>query len=77
VVEIVKDRRGLQEMNFLHLNQPRAWWTYMADLYAVALLALAVTGLFMLKGKKGITGRGAWLTTVGVLIPVVFLWLYR
>jgi hypothetical protein len=49
----------------------------MADLYAVALLALAVTGLFMLKGKKGITGRGAWLTTFGVLIPVVFLWLYR
>jgi len=77
VVEIVKDRRGLQEMNFLHLNQPRGLWTYMADLYAVALLVLAVTGLFVLKGKKGITGRGAWLTTVGVLIPVAFLWLYR
>jgi hypothetical protein len=77
VVETVKDRRGLQEMNFLHLNQPRGLWTYMADLYAVALVLLGVTGLFVIKGKKGITGRGAWLTTAGVLIPVVFLWLYR
>ncbi len=76
-VEFIQDRRVLQEMNQLHLNQPRGLWTYMADLYAVALLLLAITGLFVIKGKKGITGRGAWLTTVGVLIPLIFLWVYR
>jgi hypothetical protein len=26
--------------------------------------------------KKGVTGRGAWWTGAGVLIPAVFLWLY-
>jgi len=45
----------------------------MADIYAAVLLILAVTGLFVLKGKKGITGRGAWLTGLGVLIPVIFI----
>lgn len=44
-----------------------------ADIYAVVLLILAVTGLFVLKGKKGITGRGAWLTGAGILVPVIFL----
>ena len=41
-----------------------------------ALILVAITGLFVLKGKKGITGRGAWLTGAGVLIPLVFLVMY-
>ncbi|MFQ5605753.1 MAG: PepSY-associated TM helix domain-containing protein [bacterium] len=72
----VNSRAVLREMNFLHLNHPKKIWTWFADLYAVALAFLAITGLFVLKGRKGITGRGAWLTTVGIVIPVVFLWLY-
>ena len=76
VLEVVQDRRVLKEANLLHLNQPRGLWTYLADLYAVALLVLAITGLFVIKGKKGITGRGAWLTAAGASIPLVFLLLY-
>lgn len=71
-----KGRPGLRQANFLHLNEAKKLWTWMADLYAVALLILAVTGLFVLRGKNGITGRGAWLTAVGVAIPAVFLLLY-
>jgi hypothetical protein len=74
--EQVTPRPLLYPMNFLHLNHPKAWWTWMADLYAATLAILAITGLFVLKGKKGITGRGAWLTTIGILVPLVFLWLY-
>ena len=74
--EKITTRTGLHEMNFLHLNSPKKLWTYMADIYAVALAVLAVTGLFVLKGKKGIKGRGAWLTSIGIIIPLVFLWLY-
>ena len=76
-VEIVKRRPVLFAANFLHLNHPKRLWTWMADIYAVALGLLALTGLFVLKGKKGITGRGAWLTAAGAVIPVVFLWLYN
>ncbi len=75
-VEVVRPRPVLRSFNFLHLNEPKKLWTWTADIYAVALLLLAVTGMFVLKGKNGITGRGAWLTAAGVLIPVVFLLLY-
>ena len=68
-------RPVLFEVNQLHLNAPKRWWTYVADLYAVALIVVAVTGLFVLKGRKGITGRGAWLTLIGLLVPVLY-WLY-
>lgn len=76
-VEIVRRRPVLFAANFLHLNHPKRLWTWMADLYAVALGLLAITGMFVLKGRKGITGRGAWLTASGVVIPLVFLWLYN
>lgn len=75
-VETVRARPLLRAFNFLHLNEPRKLWTWMADLYAVALALLAVTGVFVLKGKKGITGRGGWLTAAGVLIPIAFLLIY-
>lgn len=74
-VEIVKRRPVLFAANFLHLNHAKRLWTWMADIYAVALGLLAATGMFVLKGRTGITGRGAWLTVAGALIPVVFLWL--
>ncbi|MCK6622699.1 MAG: PepSY-associated TM helix domain-containing protein [Calditrichaceae bacterium] len=74
--EIVRTRPLIYQTNFLHLNHPKRLWTYFADLYAVALALLAVTGLFILRGKQGITGRGAWLTAIGILLPLFFLWLY-
>ena len=76
-LELVKKRPVLFDFNFLHLNHAKKLWTWVADLYAVALFFLAVTGLFVLSGRKGIKGRGAWLTAIGVLIPVVFLIIYR
>jgi hypothetical protein len=75
-VEVVRPRPILRQANFLHLNHAKRLWTWLADLYAVALGLLAVTGLFVLKGKKGITGRGAWLTGAGIVLPLVVLWLY-
>ena len=74
--EAVRPRPGLRQANFLHLNEAKKLWTWMADVYAVCLLLLAVTGLFVLRGKNGITGRGAWLTAAGVAIPAVFLLIY-
>ncbi len=76
MVERTVPRRVLYEMNQLHLNGPKKAWTYVADLYAIALILLAVTGLFVLKGRLGITGRGGWLTAAGVLIPAVAWFLY-
>ncbi|MBU8892382.1 MAG: PepSY-associated TM helix domain-containing protein [Bacteroidales bacterium] len=74
-IETSKRRPVLHQYNYLHYN-PRKWWTAISDIYAISLMLLAITGLFILKGKNGITGRGAWLTTLGIIVPVIFLLLY-
>ena len=75
-VEKVESRHVFRESNFLHLNAPKKLWTYIADAFAVSLILLAITGLFMLNGKNGFGGRGKWLTLLGILIPVIFLLIY-
>ncbi|MCK4509331.1 MAG: PepSY-associated TM helix domain-containing protein [Desulfuromonadales bacterium] len=67
-------RPGLREMNFLHLNHPKKAWTWFADLYAVALAFLAISGLFMIRRKT--LRRGLVLTGVGIVLPLFFLIVY-
>lgn len=74
--EEIKARPILKASNFLHLNTPRKIWTYVADLFAFGLIFLAISGLFMVKGRNGMKWRGTWLTIAGILIPVLFLLLY-
>jgi hypothetical protein len=75
--EIVKPRLLLHDLNYLHLNHPKKIWTYFSDLYAVCLIFLAVSGLFVLKGRNGLTGRGKWMVAIGLLLPVLLLGWYK
>jgi len=77
VIERPHERVLLRDFNFLHLNHARGLWTWFADAYAALLLLLAVTGMFVLKGKKGLTGRGKWFVVAGLVIPVAFLVVLR
>lgn len=63
----------LYEVNQLHLNTIKGWWTWIADLFALSLITLAVTGLFMIKGKRGLGGRGKWFVGAGLLVPLGFI----
>jgi len=73
LLEKIRKRPIFYGMNYLHYN-PGTWWTWFSDIYAGALALLAITGLFVLKGKNGITGRGAWLTAAGIIIPLIILY---
>jgi len=77
VDETVRQRPLLHQANYLHLNHGKGVWTWVADLYAVALLVMALTGIFIVKGKKGLAGRGRWLLLAGLAIPVVYLVMTR
>jgi hypothetical protein len=70
-------RYGIKEMNMLHYNALKKWYTWFSDLYAAGLIILAITGLFVLRGKNGILGRGAWLTAIGIILPALFLIFYK
>jgi len=69
----VVKRTFLFEVNALHLNTQKGIWTWIADLFAISLLLLVITGLFMMKGERGIGGRGKWFVTAGTAIPVIFV----
>lgn len=56
--------------NWLHRARNKHAWKYVADLYAVLLLYLAISGIFMIKGKLGFKWRGAILISIGVAVPV-------
>lgn len=75
-MEQLRPRPLLYESNLLHLNRLRGTWTLVADAYAVLLLFLAVSGLFMLKGRTGLAGRGKWLVAAGIAVPVLFILAY-
>ncbi len=68
-----KERFFLRVANWLHYNRGKAAWTYIADGYAAFLLFLALSGMFMLKGRKGILGRGALLIAAGAAVPILYV----
>ena len=63
----------LRVSNWLHLNRGKRAWTFIADAYAILLLGLAVSGMFMLPGKRGLRGRGTLLVAAGVAVPVLYV----
>ena len=75
-IEEVKSRPVLREMNSLHLNAPKKMWTYVADIFAGALIVLGITGLFIAPGKSGLMKRGKWFVLAGILLPLFFIYFY-
>ena len=63
-------RKGLQEA-----MAPGAA-RFALDIFAVALAFLALSGIFLIKGRKGLAGRGKWFLAAGAAIPALALWLY-
>jgi len=67
--ETIRRRPVLYDVNRLHLN-PTAWWRLFSDVFAVCLILIAMTGILLPKGRKGLAGRGKWLVGAGLLVPL-------
>lgn len=70
--EHLQKRHFLSALNRLHYN-PARWWTWFSDIFAVSLVVITLTGIVMVKGPKGLWGRGGIELLVGIAIPLVFL----
>jgi uncharacterized protein len=73
VEEAQEPRFFLRVANWLHLNRGKKAWTIIADGYAVFLLLLSLTGLWMFPGRKGLLGRAGVITLAGVLVPALYV----
>ncbi|MFO0774374.1 MAG: PepSY-associated TM helix domain-containing protein [Nitrospiraceae bacterium] len=70
--ERIARRPLIYEVNALHLNRLKGW-KWVSDVFALVLITLSATGLFVLRGKYGMTGRGKWLVAAGLLPPLLGL----
>lgn len=75
-VETTEKRVGLFFANYLHLNKAKRVWTYIADVFAVLLIYLSISGLFMVKGANGLGRRGWIFVLAGLILPLGFYWMY-
>ncbi len=76
VYEQHKQRPVIYWFNRLHYNRVRGW-NFMGDLFAASLIFFALSGIFMVRGKVGVMGRGKWYLIVGVLIPLIYVLLSK
>ncbi len=59
-------------INKLHYNKVKGW-SVMGDFFAFSLIFLAISGMFMVKGKNGLMRRGIWLVLIGLAIPILYI----
>lgn len=63
----------ISQMHFLHKSTSN-WWIYYSDIFGIALLTMAITGLIMFpKGNFSFSQRGWKLAVAGLLFPILFL----
>lgn len=72
-VQARSPRFFLRVANWLHYNRGKRAWTIVADIYAVMLLYLAISGMFMIKGKLGLKWRGTILVGLGIAVPATYV----
>lgn len=73
-IEYVKPIPVLKQMAILHQTTNK-WWIWFSDIFGIAMLMIAITGMFISKGKYSFKKRGWILTTLGLLFPFIFLFL--
>lgn len=74
VYEQITARPILPQFNRLHLNEAKRGWVVFSDIYAAFLLYLAISALFMVRGKYGAFGkRRGWLVATGAAIPIIYI----
>jgi len=73
-IESYRTTPVLGQMTKLHVDTSK-WWIYYSDVFGIAMLVIAFTGMFIQKGENSFWGRGWKLTLLGLIFPLIFLFL--
>jgi len=60
---------------FLH-KSGNSWWVWYSDIFALSLITIAITGVLMPSGKNSFKKSGWKLTLMGLIFPLLFLFLF-
>lgn len=75
-MQYLQKRPFIFAINKLHRASIGTLWKWVSDLMAVILILVAVSGLFLLKGKRGFSRWGWWLMVAGIVVPLFFALIY-
>jgi hypothetical protein len=73
-LETYKTTPILGQMTQLHVDTSK-WWIYYSDIFGAAMLVIAFTGMFIQKGENSFWQRGWKLALIGIIFPLIFLFL--
>ena len=51
------------------------WWIYYSAIFGMGMLLIAFTGMFIERGKNSFQGRRWKLAQIGIIFPLIFLFL--
>ena len=71
-IDYVRTIPVLGQMTILHKSTNK-WWVWFSDIFGIAMLIIAITGMFISKGKFSFKKRGWILTLLGLIFPFIFL----
>jgi hypothetical protein len=72
-IQARRDRFFFRVADWLHTTRGKQAWKYIADAYATLLLYLAISGIFMIKGRLGLRWRGGVLIAIGLGGPLGYI----
>ena len=65
----------LAQVTQIHQDTSK-WWIYYSDIFGIAMLTIALTGMFMIPdGNQSFKVRGWKLAFAGLIFPLIFLFL--
>ena len=73
--ELIRRIPVLGQMSFLHVTTEPMWIWY-SDIFGLAMLTIAITGMFISKGKFSFAQRGWKISLVGIIFPFIILFLF-
>ncbi|MFO7865015.1 MAG: PepSY-associated TM helix domain-containing protein [Salinivirgaceae bacterium] len=76
-VQIARQRQVFKQMNLMHRNNLKKIWTWVSDIFAIALIWLAISGAIIMRGKFGFKRYGIWLVLAGTIIPLIIFFIYQ
>ena len=76
-INIWRQRPLLSQLYSLHTSfRDDNWYKWYSDIFALGLLFIATTGMFLMRGKYSFRKRGWFLALAGIIIPIVALFLF-